>query len=512
MSILSGEFLLFCFGVLILYYLMPVKARRWVLTLASIAFVAFSGWMSLVHLTVVALVAWGGSWALVKMQKGRRLMLALTLILELGSMLLLKFEPSLAEWLNNFLLTDGAMMFEAWNMEMMPEMISVWDFALPIGLSYYTFQASGYLIDAYRGKVQVPLDPTRVWLFLGFFPQLSQGPIATWKELNPQLSEGHRLDPDIFVSGAQLMLWGYFKKMVIADRLAPTTDKLLEGGELSGWLILLCVALYGIRLYMDFSGGMNVVRGFSRMLGIELPLNFKRPFFAQSVADYWRRWHITLGAWFRTYVLYPLATSHAGIGLGHAAEKLFGKRAGRILPTALATIPVFLLIGVWHAVSWNAVIYGGYFGLLMAVSMLLDPVWKQMRKKLHLPKDGWMKPIRIIRTLLIVLLAQYFAFTTDADVSFSLLKGTFANWCFEDAAGQLTGIMTALEWLIALIGMVIVLVVDLLCEKKKDVCGGLARGSLLIRWPLMLLLLLTVLIFGVYGTGYDAQAFLYAQF
>ncbi len=512
MSILSGEFLLFCFGVLILYYLMPVKARRWVLTLASIAFVAFSGWMSLACLTAAALAAWGGSWALVKMRRGRRLMLALTLILELGSMLLLKFEPSLAKWLNNFLLTDGAAMLEAWNMEMPPELISVWDFALPVGLSYYTFQASGYLIDAYRGKVQVPRDPTRVWLFLGFFPQLSQGPIATWKELNPQLSDGHRLEPDTFVSGAQLMLWGYFKKMVIADRLAPTTGRLLEGGELSGWLILLCVAFYGIRLYMDFSGGMNVVRGFSRMLGIELPLNFKRPFFAQSVADYWRRWHITLGAWFRTYVLYPLATSHAGIGLGHAAEKLFGRRAGRILPTALATIPVFLLIGVWHAVSWNAVIYGGYFGLLMAISMLLDPAWKQLRKKLQLPRDGWMKPIRIIRTLLIVLFAQYFAFTTDAEISFSLMKGTFANWCFEDAAGQLTGIMTTLEWVIAIIGMVVVLVVDVLCEKKKDVCGSLARGSLLIRWPLMLLLLLAVLIFGIYGKGYDAQAFLYAQF
>ena len=315
-----------------------------------------------------------------------------------------------------------------------------------------------------------------------------------------------------FVSGFQLLLWGYFKKLVIADRLASTTAALLGGGALPGWYILLGVALYTIRLYMDFFGGMDVVRGLSRMLGIELPENFRRPFFAQSVAEYWRRWHITLGGWFRTYLLYPLTTSRAGIALGKGASRLLGKKTGRSLPTALATLLVFQLIGLWHGASWNAVIYGAYFGLVMAISMLLEPLWKIMRTTLRLPKAGRMTPLRLLRTWGLILLAQYFAFTADTALSLSLLEQTCTLWSFTGAAAKLSAITAPLEWLIAGVGCLIVLAVDILCERKKDVCGGLAKARVLLRWPLLLALILAIVVFGVYGAGYDSAAFLYTQF
>ena len=400
MSILSIEFLVLAAGTLLVYFLLPLKIRWIALLAGSAAFVWLSGWQSAAHLSAVALVMWGGGLLLARRKS--RLLLSALLFLDLGVMAFLKYGPPLT----------GA----AW--------------ILPVGLSYFTFQSAGYLVDVYRGKAEAQRNPLKAWLFIGYFPQLAQGPISTWKELGSQLLTGHRLEPENIVSGFQLMLWGMFKKMVIADRLAAVTNGLLTGGTLPGWFIAGGVILYAVRLYLDFSGGMDVVRGISRMAGIELPENFRRPFFAKSVAEYWRRWHITLGAWFRSYLLYPLTTSRAGIALGKASSKLFGKKTGRTVPGVLATLLVFLLIGLWHTANWNALIFGAYFGIVMAASMLLDPVWKTMRTTLNLPKGGWMTVFRLIRTWLLILPAQYFAFTPGPGTGFALFGGTFRNWDF----------------------------------------------------------------------------------
>ena len=183
-----------------------------------------------------------------------------------------------------------------------------------------------------------------------------------------------------------------------------------------------------------------------------------------------------------------------------------------MVPGALATLVVFLLIGIWHTASWNAVIYGAYFGLVMAASMLLDPVWKTMRTTLKLPKGSWMTPLRLIRTWLLILLAQYFAFTLHPEMGFSLLKGTFGTWTMDGFAAQTTAVMAPLEWIIIGTGCLIVLIIDLMCEKNIDVCGRLAKTHFYLRWLVLLVLILAIVTFGVYGSGYDGAAFLYTQF
>ncbi len=482
MSILSLEYLLLAAGVVITYYLLPLKLRWIALLVGSTAFLVFSGWQSIAHLSAVALIMWGGALLLTKHKS--RWLLSLLLLLDLGSMAFLKSYPPLS----------GAQLI------------------LPVGLSYFSFQSAGYLIDVYRCKAEAQKNPLKAWLFIGYFPQLAQGPISTIKELGGQLCVGNRFEPDSFVTGFQLLLWGYFKKMVVADRLVATTEALLKGGDLPGWFILGGVILFTIRLYMDFSGGMDVVRGTSRMMGIELPENFRRPFFSQSVAEYWRRWHITLGAWFRSYLLYPIAVSRAGIALGKSASKVFGRKTGLALPGALATLLVFLLIGVWHAAKWNAVIYGAYFGLVMAASLLLDPVWRSVRKALNLSSKGLMMFVRLVRTWGLILIAQYFAFTLYPDQGFSLMKRTFQNWSFDDFAAQMKAVMPTLEWIIVGLGCLLVLGVDLLCERKIDVGGKLSKTNVLVRWPVLFFLILAIAVFGIYGAGYDSTAFLYTQF
>lgn len=513
MPILSIEFLVFSALMILVYYILPLKIRPWSLLAFSAAFVALSGWQGAVYLLAVSVYTWLGALGLQGRQrsitpqskepavKPGRLLLFFLLAAELGAMLFLKYRQNLADWiaggwLNKFL-------------------SPVFGPVVPLGLSYFTFQSMGYLIDVFRGKAEVPKNPLRVLLFISYFLYLPQGPISSWRELGPSLNRGNLLDPFQFKSGFQLMVWGFFKKLVIADRLALVTAYVLAARpKMPGWLAMGGTVCYAVRLYADFSGGVDIIRGISRMVGVELPENFRRPFFAASVADYWRRWHITLGAWFRSCLLYPLAAGRPGVWLGKAAGKLFGTKTGRRIPAALATVLVFLLIGIWHAATLNAVYFGLYFGVLMALSLLLDPLWKWLDKKLRLPEGGWMAPLRILRTWVLILLPQFFAYTPTVDKAFSLMGRafSFSDWDFSTFSAHCRIIMPELEWCILGAAFLLLLIVDLLSERKKDLSGRLARTPLYVRWPLILLLIMAVLVFGCYGTDFEAADFVYTQF
>lgn len=351
MSVVSFEFLGFLAALAVVYYVLPMRVRKWALLAGSAAFWLLCGWQGAAYLTAETLLIWGCARLMGRFSERRgvcRALLVGGMVTVFGAMVLMKALSQLQA------LPDGLL--------------------VPIGLSYFTFQSVGYLVDVYRGKVTPEKNYAKVLLFAGFFPQMTQGPITTWKQLMPQLDSPHRLSPNGFVSGVFLMAWGFFKKLVIADRLMPAVSVLVATAqELPGWLVLATAAMYAIVLYADFSGGIDIIRGAAELLGIDLPENFRRPFFAASIADYWRRWHISLGVWFRTYLLYPLVASRAGIGLAKVGKRLFGAKAGRAMPGAAASMVVFLLIGVWHGFYWNAVLYGLWFGLLTAAGMLLDP-------------------------------------------------------------------------------------------------------------------------------------------
>ncbi len=522
MSILSFEFLVFMALMVAVTYILPARFR-WIGFLAgSLVFYAFAGWEGLIYLLAVSMVTWAAGLlmgrSLVKEKAAqadddrrtayhtrfrRDRLLAKVVLLVIGGMCAIKYA--------DILYTAANAAYIAITKSREPlAMVTVF---VPLGLSYFTFQSVGYVIDCARGKVQPEKNPLKHLLFLSFFPQITQGPITTYKQLMPQLLAPRRFDPPLFVEGFQLAMWGYFKKMVLADRLAPVTGAVANGTDQPGWLILLGVSLYAVRLYADFSGGMDVIRGAARMLGVDMAENFRRPFFATSVAEYWRRWHISLGGWFRTYLFYPLTTSRFGLALGKMGQRVLGKKVGRTLPSVLATFIIFFLIGVWHSANWNAVIYGAYFGLMLSLALLMEPLFKKLRGLLHInPKAWWWKAIGMARTWVLIVLAQYFAFTAGPEQGWTLLRGTLRNWDFAEAGTLLTGLLSPLEWAIAGAALLIVFVIDLLCERKVDVNGGLARCFFLLRWAVLLLLIMAVLLFGCYGAGYDATAFLYTNF
>ncbi len=522
MSILSLEFLVLMAALLAVHYCLPVRFRWCGLLAASLVFYAFAGWAGLAYLGGVTLVTWLGGLYMGRCRRKEKEALAeddkaeawrreqkrkrwqfWTVLLVIGGMVFIKYADLIYAGANALyvLLTESRTPLTAMQI------------IVPLGLSYFTFQSVGYVVDCARGKVIPEKNPLKYLLFVSFFPQITQGPITTYKQLMPQLLSPARFEPAAFVSGFQLALWGYFKKMVLADRLAPVTTAIATGTDQPGWLILLGVALYAIRLYADFSGGMDVIRGAAKMLGVDVTENFRRPFFSTSVAEYWRRWHISLGAWFRTYLFYPLTTSRFGLALSRGGQRIFGKKVGRALPGVVATFVIFFLIGVWHTANWNAAIFGAYFGILLSAALLMEPLFKKMRKLLHINVKAWYwKLFGLLRTWVLILLAQYFAFTSGPKQGFSLLAGTFRNWTFAGAGEALTAMLAPLEWYIAIASLVIVLVIDLLCELGVDVNGKLAKGTFLIRWVVLLALILAILVFGCYGADFDAAAFLYTNF
>lgn len=484
MSILSLEYLLYVAIVFILYYLLPLRARWITLLIASLAFYAFSGWRGMAYMTAFSGLTWGsalGVSCLEKRPSAKKALLATVLTVMLGMMALIKYANVLP--------------------------------FVPLGLSWFTFQGAGYVIDVYRGKAKPERNPLKHLLFLSFFPQMTQGPISAWFQLTPQLTQGHRLEPVNVTMGFQRMLWGYFKKLVIADRLAATTAAAISGSDMPGWLILLAAFLYMVRLYADFSGGMDIIRGTAMLLGIQLTENFRQPFFASSVSEYWRRWHISLGTWFRSYLLYPLTTSRFGLALGRLSAKLLGKKVGRLIPSAFATLVIFFLIGIWHGAYWNAAIYGLYFGFVMSASLLLEGGLRKLRKRLNVQeKHPLIFFLRILRTWLLLLPAQYFAFTSSPSQAVSLMAASMTNWDMTGITAALAAVMPLLEWAIALGAILLLAAVDLLAERGTDINLRLAKGPVWLRWPVLLALIVLTVALGCYGEGTGSAAFVYTRF
>lgn len=313
-----------------------------------------------------------------KFTKRRRIVLWTTLLISFGILAFFKYIPGLVSGL-----TQGR------------QTLSL---LIPVGISFYTFQATGYLIDVYNGNVQAERNYLKVALFISFFPQIIQGPIGFWDPVAGQLFEEHQLEWNRFKHGFELILWGYLRKMVLADRIVNDIYLVTDSyAQYSGSMIALAVLLYAIQLYADFAGGIDISRGIAEILGITLPENFRQPYLATSINDYWRRWHITLGAWMKKYIFYPLALTPLFSGAGKRLGKTsfgrtdFGRHAAKVLPASLSCIVVFLVVGIWHGAGWRYVAFGLWNGGLIFLSMMLEPLfpaWKKAVKRMLRPESG----------------------------------------------------------------------------------------------------------------------------
>ena len=371
MSFASLPFVGLVAAGVILYYLVPKKLQWVVLLLASMVFYLAGGVKSAVWLVLVAAVTWLTGLLLARqnarpapdkqtkaaVRHVKKRICAVCAVLCFGLLYLMKYWNFTASALPSAL----------------GDKLPRWDFVVPMGLSYFIFQAVGYVIDVYRGKTDAQKNPLRYGLFVSFFPQMVQGPISRYDQLAPQLTAERSLDWRDLKFGIQLCLWGYFKKLVIADRAAVLVNAVIKDNcPYGGAVIASGILFYCIQLYCDFSGGIDITRGVARLFGIDMAENFRRPIFATSLTDYWRRWHITLGAWMRDYVFYPISLSRGFGKLSRWARTHIGGTAGKIFATSLATFIVYFIIGIWHGANFRYIAFGLWNGVLITASLLLE--------------------------------------------------------------------------------------------------------------------------------------------
>lgn len=531
MSFLSMKFLLFLAAAVAGYYVIP-RQLQWVwLLLFSYLFYLASGPAAVVFiLTTTATTFLGGLWlehtdrllkrALecapgsdgsprslskdeIKAIKGRfkqrkKWIAALVLLINFGILAALKYRNFAADNMNLLFGTH----------------FSPAKLLLPLGISFYTFQSMGYLIDVYRGKYAPDRNPFRFALFVSFFPQILQGPIGRYDRLASQLYGQKRFSLTRIERGLQLMLWGYFKKIVIADRAAVVVSEVFGNYQsYHGILVIAGVLCYSLQLYGDFSGGMDVVMGAAECFGISLDANFKRPYFARSISDFWHRWHITLGTWMKDYVFYPFSLSKGMNKFGKYCKKHFSKHVSRVLPVCIANLLVFFLVGVWHGPAWKFIVYGLYNGIIIAASSLLAPIYTQMARKLHIPAESrtW-TVVRILRTFLLVNISWYFDMAESLGAALTMMKNTIAGFTLSTLTdGSLLRLGLDLKDYGALaLSCAVLFAVSLLQENHVSMRDALAAKPLAARWCVYLMLLFSIPLLGqITMTG---GGFIYAQF
>ena len=502
------EFLIFVGIAVIGYYLIP-KRFQWIwLLIFSYIYYASSGIKILFFLLYTTITTYGTGRLLDRVNhkelprneaksRKRRILIG-CLLLNFGMLAVLKYT--------NFAIENVNAIFHAG--------ISFQKLILPLGISFYTFQSMGYIIDVYWGKYEAEKNPFRFALFVSFFPQLLQGPIGRFDRLARQLYEQHSFDLLKAQYALQLMLWGFFKKLVLADRAAVVVNQVFQNyTQYSGVTNIVAVLMYSIQLYMDFSGGMDVVMGVAALFGVELDQNFKRPYFATSITDFWHRWHITLGTWMKDYIFYPVSLSKWMGKFGKWSKKAFGKKTGRVVPICVANIIVFLVVGIWHGAAWKYIAYGLYNGLIIAISSLLAPLYRKGFEKFHInPKSGAWHVVQILRTFLLVNISWYFDMAVSLSAAFAMMKSTVTGLSLAtltDGSLMMLG-LDKLDYMILAMGCLVEFLISFLKERGIQIRESLGRKPLVIRWAVYGMLVFGIPMFGYVMT--TTGGFIYAQF
>ena len=394
--------------------------------------------------------------------------------------------------------------------------ISLFNFILPLGISFYTLQAISYLVDVSKGKFEAEKNVLHFMLYMSYFPQIIQGPIPRYNRLAPQLFVQHDYDYDRVFRVLQLMFWGIAKKVIIADRLATPVSYIFENySSFKGFMILFGAICYSIQIYADFSGGIDAIKGISEVFGIYLDDNFHQPYFSKSIEEFWRRWHISLGSWMKDYVFYPLSLSKSFNLISKKARKLFGDIGKRIGP-CIAMFIVYLLVGLWHGPNWKYVAYGIWNGLFIMSGILFENQYKNLLSLLHINSDSKLFNIfRMIRTFLICSIGRLFSRADTLIGALAMFKLMFTK--FFDVSYLNRELLASLgldlpNWILVFVGFILILYIDYLKEKKIDIRKEIASKNIIIRWVIYYILIMSILVFGLYGGAYDGSSFIYGRF
>ena len=395
-------------------------------------------------------------------------------------------------------------------------------FIQPLGISFYTMQAISYLVDVNRGRVKACKNPLKLSLFLSFMFTVVEGPIARYSEMEQQLFEPKKLTQRHFYYGTMRILWGLFKTVVIANRVALIADNLFDYyTERGGLAVLFGIMAYTLQLYCDFSGVMDVLSGCTYMMGIELPQNFNHPFFAKTINEFWQRWHITLGGFLRDYVFYSISFSAPMKSLSASARKRLSTYYAAIVPTSVALFFVWFCNGLWHGSGVKYIVYGLYYYVLMMLGMYLEPLAEKLCKVLRINRQS--KPyqlFQIVRTFAVVNIGMLIFRADDLKAAVHILLSVTdmkkTVFLFHHPLKALYGDMSPgfsiKEVAIIGLGVLIIFAVSLLSELGKKPLERLYNMKPAVRSAIYMAVLLAIILFGAYSENYDTNQMIYAGF
>lgn len=529
MQFTSLSFIVFAAITVLLYYIVPKKRQWWVLLAASYLFYFAAGASYLLFILYTTAVTYLTARILqrhadaedtyvsanretlsteerkayrAKGKKYRFRVLILGLILGFGLLAIIKYTAFALSGVNSVLRLLGT------------AELSLPNLLLPLGISFYTFQSMGYLIDVYRKKCRAEKNAAKLALFVSYFPQLIQGPISRFSSLGEQFFAEHRFYGESFRAGLLRVAWGFCKKMVVADTAAQGVKMLIaESADFQGIYVFLLILLYSVQIYGDFTGGIDITIGLSRMLGITLAENFDRPFSSTSTKEYWRRWHITMGSWFTDYVFYPLSVCKPMQKLSKASRAKLGEKLGKRIPVYLATIVTWFLTGLWHGAGWNFIVWGLLNCLVILVSQELTPLYHRFNARFpHMTtSEPWHK-WQMVRTFLLMGLIRSLDCYRDVPKTFRLWGSMVTNFnVIELFHGGLTSFgLSFADWAVVLVGVLVIWQVSRI-GKDKPIGEWIAKKPILTA-AVLCITVFAVLVFGAYGIGYDASQFIYNQF
>lgn len=383
-----------------------------------------------------------------------------------------------------------------------------------LGISYYTLRTIGYIVDVARGDVTAEQNFLKLLLYLSFFPVVIQGPITDYGRLTESLYAEHRFSIENFETGLIRVLFGFFKKLAIADRAYTGVAAIVENPDTyNGAWVLVGMLLYTIELYADFTGGIDITIGISEMLGVTVQENFNRPFFAVSLKDYWRRWHISMSEWFKTYVFYPISGSRLMRKALKSSKKHFGEKIGKKVPVFVASGFVWAITGLWHGIKLNYVTWAMLHFLILMVSEILEPAYAKFHKKFKFSNTFPYRIFMSIRTVFIVSVLMQFDIFTSVPVYFLRLVSVFTigKWGEVMQGGFIELGLTTSDIIIILAGCVILFTLSIL-KGDGDRIKEWLQSHTLARPLICMAIFVCVILFSKYGAGYDAGQFIYTRF
>lgn len=494
----SVNFMLYFPIVIGLYFVIPSKWRKMWLLLASYYF--YMSWNAkyvlLIGTSTIATYICGLLLSKCMKEKAavwkKKTIIVSCMILNLGILAVFKY--------GNFTIDSVNAILKMFHMNVIDRKI---DLLLPVGISFYTFQALGYIVDVYRGDVEAEKDFCRYALFVSFFPQLVAGPIERSKNLLNQMRgiEKIRLwNARRVTSGAILMVWGFFMKMVISDRIALLVNQVFDNYRVYGSTELILAALgFTVQIYCDFGSYSIIAIGAAKIMGFELMENFNTPYFARNIRDFWSRWHISLSTWFKDYLYIPLG----------------GNRKGK-WRKALNLMIVFLVSGLWHGARWNFVAWGGIHGLYQVIGDLSRHTKEKIIKRLQIKTEcmSWKLLQTVITFSLVVFAWVFFRADSITDALYFIKRMLIRQtpWALFDGTIYTLG-LDATEMNILIFSIIVLLLVDLIKYRKKiNLDEFLFEQNIWFEWLVLIVLIGMIFVFGEYGPAFDVQQFIYFQF